>query len=634
MIKRLWSGFWLTVLLVGIPVVLVYTVGNPLPARRDLAALVAEPLTEQNIFAAIAVVAWLIWAGLVYATIAEVWMWARRWARWLRRLPQLPTPMQGLASGMLGVVAVTAQPSTEAAAHAVAASTVDDPSPVASHDGRQYEAATGVELPDGGWLPASVAHAVDAAGALVWWRRRRQYQPGIIGANAAADLVPLPAAARAVQAALDDADLVTGPPAALVLGLPAGGLGLTGPGAEAAARGLLAAQLLTHTADHPRVITTRRDLQTLLGTNGRQHDAPGLHLAKSLVDALNALDRVVVDRPGRPVTVLTAAPDHEDVGRRLAALLTLGADRGITGVILGTWPHGTTWRVRADGTVDATRERLGTLTGPAAADLLTLAILRSREPRPTTQQTPPLPPVESPLATPAPEPARVAPLRLTLLGGVTVTAGGEQVPIRRTAAIQILVFLALHPHGATSGELCEAIWPHLRRHAAAGRFYTTISELRGILRTATGGHEVINHTGDRYRLDHALAETDVARLQAAQRTALAAPTPTEREQALRQLVDRYGGELVAGYHWPWVAPLREVTHRQVIDAYLQLASDQPHQAAPLLHHAIHVDPINEHLYEQALAALTAAGQQHAAAKLRAAHTRHLATTPQPPDQGV
>jgi DNA-binding SARP family transcriptional activator len=634
MIKRLWSGFWFAVLLAGIPVVLVSTAGNPLPARRDVAALVAEPLTEQSIYAAIAVVAWLIWAGLLYAAVAEVWTWAWRGVRWLPRLP-LPTPMQGLAGGMLGAVAVTAQPGAEAAAPAVATSTVDDPSPAVLHDRQQYEAATGVQLPDGGWLPAPVAYAVDAAGALVWWRRRRQYQIGSSGADGAhVDLVPLPAAARAVQAALDDAALVPGPPAALLLGLPAGGVALTGPGAAAAARGLLATLLLTHTADHPRVVVTRRDLQTLLGADSGLHDVPGLHLAESLPDALNALDRIVVDHPGRPTTILTAAPDDENLGRRLAALLTLGTDRGLTGVIVGPWPHGTTWHVEADGTVDATPERLCTLPGPAAADLLTLATLRTRETPPDTQQTPPEPPsAPSPPLAP-PEPGRGTPVRLTLLGGVRVTAGAEQLSIRRTAAVQILVFLALHPHGATSGQLCEAIWPQLRRHAATGRFYTTISELRGILRTATGGHEVINHTGDRYLLDPALVETDVARLQAAQRTAVTAPTAGEREQALRQMVDQYSGELAAGHRWPWLTTLREAIHRHIIDAYLRLAGEQPHQAAQLLHQATRVDPINEQLHAQALAALAAAGQHHTAATLRADHARHLATTPQPPDQGV
>ena len=81
MIKRLWTGFWLTVLLAGIPIVLVYTVGNPLPARRDLATLLAEPLAEQNINAVIAVVAWLMrellfsvspWDVTAYATAIAV----------------------------------------------------------------------------------------------------------------------------------------------------------------------------------------------------------------------------------------------------------------------------------------------------------------------------------------------------------------------------------------------------------------------------------------------------------------------------------------------------------------------------------------------------------------------------------
>ena len=67
-----------------------------------------------------------------YAAVAEVWIRARRVVRWLRRLPRLPlpTPMQGLAGGVLGAVAVTAPASAEPAPAAVAASTLDGAAPV------------------------------------------------------------------------------------------------------------------------------------------------------------------------------------------------------------------------------------------------------------------------------------------------------------------------------------------------------------------------------------------------------------------------------------------------------------------------------------------------------------------------
>ena len=622
MIKRLWTGFWLAVLLVGIPVVLVRLVGNPLPARRDLPALVAEPLSEQNIYAAIAVVAWLIWIGLLYAAVAEGWLWARRGVRWLRRLPRLPlpTPMQGLAGGMLGAVAVTAQTGTETAPPAVTTSTLDGPAPHSALPGPQYEVAGAVELPDGGWLPTPVAEAVDAAAAAVWWRRRRQYRPTTADAAEDGDLAPLPQTVGAVQAALADTAPAASPAVApFGYELPPRGVGLAGPGAFAAARGALVALLLTYRTAHPRVVTTNDDVEALLGTADAAGPwPPGLHVAGSLAQACAAVDAMVVDHPGRPVTILTAMPGDAGLVHRLAALLTLGGEQGLTGLILGTWPHGTTWHIDADGGMDTGAGRLTMLTRTAATDLLALAKLQ-------TGQDPTKPAPRSMIPAQASR-AEGALIRLTMLGPVTVTAAQGLVTVRRTAAMQILVFLAVYPAGATTGELCAAIWPHLRPHAAAGRFYTTVSELRRILRTATGGREVITHTGDRYQLDHTVADTDLGHLLAAARQATTAPSSAQRAMALREVVGRYRGEFAAGHPWPWAAPLREHLRRQVINAYAQLAADHPDEAAKLWHDAARVDPVNEHVQQQAVRALTAAGQHDTAAALSAEHARLLAAT--------
>ncbi|MGN9912692.1 hypothetical protein ACTMTJ_34670 [Phytohabitans sp. LJ34] len=198
------------VMLVGVPVVLVRTVGNPLPRRGDLPGLIQQPLTEQNIYAAIAVAAWLIWAGVLYAAIATIGQAVRRSVTWLRRLPRLPlpTPLQGLAGGMLGAVAVTATPtSAPATPPATAASNVDNAgrvwAPVVDGE-RQAGVSGGVELADGGWLPAPLAQSVQAAAAAVWWRRRRHYDPTLPAHRAGEDLNPLPRTAHAVQAALAD----------------------------------------------------------------------------------------------------------------------------------------------------------------------------------------------------------------------------------------------------------------------------------------------------------------------------------------------------------------------------------------------------------------------------------------------
>ncbi|MCW6004282.1 hypothetical protein K1W54_06760 [Micromonospora sp. CPCC 205371] len=610
-------------LLVGVPIVLVQLVGWPWPTRwpdrQQWQQWLEEPFAGNLLIGAVSIVAWLLWAVLVYAAVAHLILRLRRAVRWLARLPRLPlpTPMQGLAGGMLGAVAVTTTSgavSDTPPAAITATSTLDNKAGV-----QQGAADAGVTVPDGGWLPTPVAEAVNAAAALVWWRRRRLYLPRPLAAvqRLDGDLAPLPQAARVVQAALADA----GHPAGLgdlplVNDLPPGGVGWTGPGAAAAARGTLIALLLGHRpVDRPRVVTTADDLRTLLGADAGAGDGgPGLGGGGGGAGGVGVPAPVAGGHPRQPVTILTTPPADGRLSRRLAALLLLGAGHHVTGVLLGSWPHATTWHIQSDGTTSAAG-RLCTLSGTAAADLLRLAALRSDE---TPTQPRPVPVVPAAADRPG------APIRLRLLGGVGVTVNGQPVPISRTAAVQILTFLALHPAGATTAQLTAAVWPHLRPHAAAGGFHTTISHLRKILREATGGREVITRTGEQYVLDHTAVHTDVGQLLAAAGQAVTAPSPAERDTALRGLIDLYRGELAAGHDWQWLAPLREAVRRQVIDAYTTLATDHPEQAAQLWQAAAHTAPGNQHLHRQAVAALTAAGQHRAVAALREQHTRTLA----------
>jgi DNA-binding SARP family transcriptional activator len=647
--SRLGSTLGVVTLLVGMPAVLMYWAGWPLPRqwpnRQQWQQWLHQPLTAGSITAAVAVVAWLIWLMLVYALLAQVVAWLRQGARFLRRLPRLPlpTPMQGLAGGVLGAVAVTA-PATHATA-AVGLSTPDSqslasPGTVGDHH-IVADAAAGVQLPDDGWLPHPVAQAVDAAAALVWWRRRQHYQPHPLGDpdRGETDLAPLPATVAAVQTALyddlePDVDAVgrRADPLVDVGDLPAGGVGLTGPDATGAARGALVTLLLSHPPDtgrqRPAVLTTAVDLLALLGPAAHAHHrAPGLHVAEDLPAALAVLDTILLDpaHPAAPVTLLTTAPDAPVLARRLAVLLRLGTEHGLTGLILGDWPHGTTWSINPDGLTTAGL-RLCTLGTAAACDLLTVAALRYEE-TPHTQDgaaTRPTPRQPDTAAGPAPREDHLPAVRVQLLGGLAVTSGGRPVPVPRSAALQILVFLALHTDGATTEQLSAAVWPHLRPHAGAGRCYTAVSVLRTTLRTAAGGHDILTRVGHRYQLDHSAIDIDAVRLRRTVHRAATALLPAERDTLLRRIVDLYRGELAAGHPWPWLVPHREAVRRNVIDAYVSLAAAHPDEAANLVQEAVRVDPVNEHLYRHAVRALAAVGDITTIAALRDSRDRHLA----------
>jgi DNA-binding SARP family transcriptional activator len=682
------------------------------PTRPEWEGWVAQPLTRPALLGTFAVLVWLMWAGLVYALIVEIVTRGRRLAGWLRgrSLPPLPTPMQATASGMLGAAVFgmptgTAGPSVPVVAAPplpAPAATAVDPSPAAAvpadappvgssgdrHGpaaGRLVPAKTGVMPPDGGWVTDQTAAAVASAAALVWLQRRRRYRPRPPGGAERddADLAPLPDTVAALQsgrhpdtdddggdeagrgddrdaAVAESADAAAVHPA--VVGhragapvqpgdLPAGGVGLTGDGAPAAARGILTATLLSGDPWHPdgdaRLVTTAADLAAVLdGGADAHHATPGLTVAATLHDALTVVEQAAMARtasaphrpatggpaaddggpagtPFPPIVLLTGSPAEPADARRLAVILTLGTHLGIAGVLLGRWEHGATWHVDADGASQPVDQpttagaRLCVLTAAATADLLAMLREARANRQPPHRSPPSLPGPRSgqagpasaaaaerrpnaPTATPSALTNRpaVTPLRAQLLGRPAIHRGdGTPIPIRRTAALQVLTFLAVHRAGATSNQLIAALWPGPRPHAAAGRLYTPVSELRITLQEAAGA-DVLVRVGDRYLLDARHIDVDLWRLQAAVNAAAAAAAdPGGRADALRRVVAGYTGELAAGGRWPWLAAPREAIRRQVIDACVALAAAEPDPRASvaLLDDALRVDPVNDEL---------------------------------------
>jgi DNA-binding SARP family transcriptional activator len=315
----------------------------------------------------------------------------------------------------------------------------------------------GVPLP-GGWIDLGLAAALGAAATLVWARRRRGYTPQPPSPTLRLDnpgLTPLPPVVAQVRRGLrrltgaplanrDEADQPAGldseaagtgetAPACAVpvtpgLGgpldrlWPRAGLGLTGPGAEAAARGLLVGALAAGGADDPhargQVVVSAGMLATLLGAAAVTVPAtPRLTVTAGLPEALDVLEqqtlhrtRVVYDHeadnvpavrqadpseePLPPVMLLAAAADHERA--RITALLVQGERLDIHGVLLGGWPDGDTVLVAADGTTtpaedDGARHgahpadvgRLAVLTPAQAADLLSTLAESHGGPPPT-----------------------------------------------------------------------------------------------------------------------------------------------------------------------------------------------------------------------------------------------------------
>ena len=513
-----------------------------------------------------------------------------------------------------------------------------------------------------------------ATAALVWIHRRRRYRPRPPGPARRddPDLTPLPHTVAALhhcrraspaeddmhapEPQTRDAAQVTtatlGSQAGQLLHLPdipAQGVGLAGPGATGAARGLLVSVLSAGgpwaPAAEASIITTADDLHRLLSR--QRQDLPELerlYIADSIQHAIDELERLLLRRARQatdtadlatplgdhdaamPPTVFLSTAPAGAMATRLTAVLTVGARLALRGVVLGAWPTGQTWHVKPDGTIDRQGGlRLNILDPTATLDILdTLrqahptqddlppapprhqpAIQQSAKP-PTQAPTPATPPTLDTAATRPPAPKTAARrLSLTVLGrpAVQLVDGDDRtnLRIRRSDGVQILVHLAVNPDGATSDELMALLWPEIRPRHSRGRFHTTISELRHTLAEAVGT-DPITRTDDRYHLDPQLVDVDLWTLNTTIDEAATAVEPAQHTDALRRIIDLYTGPVADGHSWLWLAPYREATRRHIVDAYLALAEGEPHprEALALIQDAIRLDPYNEDLYQHAM----------------------------------
>ena len=510
------------------------------PTPVQLQAWTRQPPTADTIlvgFIAIAAAGWLtlVWhmtrRGLGHAV--------RGWRR-LRHLP-LPTPAQMTAGSMAGVAALTfphTEPSPPTTTPPAPEHTTDHPSRPA------HASPAGIELPGGGWLPYPTALTISALATLLW--RHRSHRPGATpaGSHPTNPEQALPTTVDAITAALDNAPPPETAGTALLIGqLPSGVLHLDGPGAAAAARGLLVTTALTAAATATPTQPLRlqaRDLPRLLpGLDPRHPQLAGLltPAGTDMTPPATDSDGTDGDPHHDPALTATSTGRQHQTSRTPVTTLTL----------TGTTGAAAHWHVTADGTVtepgNTRSRRLCVLDERATLDLLDLVHRTRTLPEAATTITDP--PARAP-ETPSPGGGQAA--RLTLLDTCQLTVAGNPVKLRRTAALQILAYLAIHDDGATRSELIQALWPDLPPATITQRFYTTLTDLRKQLLPLIGGDPVIR-LGDRYRLNREIIDTDLYELDS---TAwqLRAPGPPPVHDPTQRLA--------AGWNWPWLAYARLV----------------------------------------------------------------------------
>ncbi|MGA8115419.1 MAG: BTAD domain-containing putative transcriptional regulator [Actinocatenispora sp.] len=416
---------------------------------------------------------------------------------------------------------------------------------------------------------------------------------------------------------------------------PPAGLGLTGPGAPAAARGFLAAGLAAGGRDDPDArtwaILPAPTAAALLATTTPPPATPRLTVTNSLDDALELLEAQTLHRsrllhthdldtvtalrevdpaeePLPPILLLAQAPTAGQ-RTRLAALLAQGQRLDIHGVLLGDWPDGDTIAVADDGTTtpntgdDAQRAsrtglgRLATLTPAQTAYLLvTLAESHAGQPPdPTTPATATPSTDSAPQAAdpaqkaqdtttadhdepqPADEPGAAEATDQQPVGRVAVEVLGEPrivdatTPPLRKKSLELLVYLAVHDGQATVEAILDDLLPDAPTSKAHGRLYTYISDLRATMRRTGGQRSHLTHPRGRYSLNTDTVQVDLWQMRTAIRDAERATDPQTRIAALRRAAAFYAGPLADGCDYDWIEPHREAVRQQALDVYLALA---------------------------------------------------------------
>lgn len=535
------------------------------------------------------------------------------------------------------VVTPPADPSTEESS---------DEEGKSDEQGESVEERTpvGLSLP-GGLILAMTAGTAGVVGGMVLERRHALPATATEGAGQAPEREdrehPVEAARAPAAADLDETDH---PTLGLIDLARAPGFGITGPGAEDAARTLLV-RALDENEDELTVVVPETDLRSLLAT-GRlpvlREDA-SVMVTETVTDALTLLQLQVLarhraadeaddaaedspsdDESRGPQFVLLARASVE-VAAEVNSLLAHVEGAPLSAVLLGPWPteDGPTLTLNEDGVITQAEDRMGELIGhrwaPTTSPTLQRTLMAHRE-APAAQPRQKTPPQDQeadrdqdqekpPPGERTSEPTSGSPpveedgdtetdvtqgaVSVTVLGTITLAAHGHQVRPHRRAAYEVLAYLAAHPQGVRLEAAVDEMWPQETPHRAIRRFHDACTAVRSACRSHLGeaATAIITHDQDRYRLNAAMVGCDLWQMDRLLQEASHSDNPAVLATSAAAMVD---GDFADQTDFSWSEAVRVRIRTRIVESLTDHSAQAgTRQAISMLKRALRIDPVHD-----------------------------------------
>lgn len=231
---------------------------------------------------------------------------------------------------------------------------------------------------------------------------------------------------------------------------------------------------------------------------------------------------------------------------------------------------------------------------------------------------PPTPATKSPADNSPSDPADTSPANannasrptVAVLGPLTIDGGKQTRHGLRAAALELVAYLALHPHGATRDQLLEALWPDTDPKRSRQRLYQTTRDARRLLGNA------LQNNHDRYTLDRTQVQVDADDLHNLFTQADQASSEQERNEFLERALTLFRAEPLAGSDYPWAeGTLRRLraTHVHLLEqvGYIRLQSGNARTALDAAEHGLTIDQLNEAFWRLAIEAESQLGLREA-----------------------